>query len=132
METSQNKDHLKNVTVLIQLGTPETLSKKSVAGFIRSFLLDPRVIEMPSLLRHLLVRMIIVPFRAKKSLGRYQQIWDPVNGSPLQYHSAGVDGEIGREGGTRDGNQISLSAWQTPFTGCAERSATIGSAQHSY
>jgi protoporphyrin/coproporphyrin ferrochelatase len=87
MKSMRNKDNLKNVAVLIQLGTPETLTRKSVGNFIRSFLLDPRVIEMPSLFRHLLVRLIIVPFRAKKSLGRYQQIWDPVQGSPLLHHS---------------------------------------------
>jgi protoporphyrin/coproporphyrin ferrochelatase len=77
----------KTAVVLIQLGTPESLTRASVADFIRAFLTDPRVIEMPTLVRHLLVRMIIVPFRSGKSLSRYRQIWDPVTGSPLLHHS---------------------------------------------
>ncbi len=72
--------------LLINLGTPETLSVSSVRCYLRRFLSDKRVIELPFLARMLLVNGIIAPFRAKKSFQAYQKIWQE-EGSPLRFHS---------------------------------------------
>ncbi len=72
--------------LLIQLGTPDAPTTSACRRYLREFLLDPLVIDLPSPLRWLLVEGIIVPFRAPKSAKAYQQIWTE-KGSPLRFHS---------------------------------------------
>lgn len=50
--------------------------------YLKQFLLDPRVIDIPTIPRNLLVRGIIAPFRAPKSSATYKAIWTR-DGSPL-------------------------------------------------
>ncbi|MEM7105150.1 MAG: ferrochelatase [Bacteroidota bacterium] len=73
----------KTGVLLINLGTPDAPDKKSVYRYLKQFLLDPRVIDEPWLKRNLLVRGIIVPFRAKPSSDLYKQLWTE-EGSPLK------------------------------------------------
>lgn len=74
----------KTGVLLIQLGTPDSPSKRDVARYLREFLMDPRVIDIPYFSRLLLVKGIIAPFRAPKSAKIYQELWDMSNGiSPL-------------------------------------------------
>jgi ferrochelatase len=79
---------MKNKTgvLLINLGTPDSPSTTDVRSYLFQFLNDPRVIDLPWLLRKILVNLIIVPFRAPKSAKLYQQLWTE-NGSPLLYYS---------------------------------------------
>lgn len=76
----------KTAVVLINLGTPDSPSVGHVRSYLSQFLNDPRVIDIPWLLRKMLVNLIIVPFRAPKSAKIYQKVWTD-NGSPLLYHS---------------------------------------------
>lgn len=66
----------------MNLGSPRSPQTKDVATYLNEFLMDGRVIDSPWLLRTLLVRGIIVPFRASKSAEAYGSIWTE-NGSPL-------------------------------------------------
>lgn len=68
--------------VLMNLGSPDSTSVKDVRRYLNEFLMDERVIDMNWLARTLLVRGIIVPFRAPKSAHAYQAIWWK-EGSPL-------------------------------------------------
>jgi protoporphyrin/coproporphyrin ferrochelatase len=68
--------------ILMNLGSPESTSVKDVRRYLNEFLMDGRVIDVPYLLRLLLVKGIIVPFRAPKSAGAYRTIWTD-EGSPL-------------------------------------------------
>ncbi|MEO9144631.1 MAG: ferrochelatase [Ginsengibacter sp.] len=68
--------------VLLNLGSPESTSVTDVKKFLDQFLMDERVIDKPWLLRALLVKGIIVPFRAAKSAEAYKKIWIK-EGSPL-------------------------------------------------
>tara|TARA_R110000822_G_scaffold60287_2_gene150147 strand:- start:88 stop:1098 length:1011 start_codon:yes stop_codon:yes gene_type:complete len=79
---------MKNKTgvLLINLGTPDSPSTTDVRSYLFQFLNDPRVIDLPWLLRKILVNLIIVPFRSPKSAKIYQQLWTE-NGSPLLYYS---------------------------------------------
>jgi protoporphyrin/coproporphyrin ferrochelatase len=82
---------MKNKTgvLLINLGTPDSPSVGNVRSYLAQFLNDPRVIDIPWLLRKMLVNLIIVPFRAPKSAKIYQKLWTE-NGSPLLYYSKRV------------------------------------------
>jgi ferrochelatase len=75
-----------NAVLLLNLGTPSANSQKAVRAYLREFLLDHRVIQLPWLLRWLLVTFIIAPFRSKKSAQAYKAIWT-TEGSPLIVNS---------------------------------------------
>jgi len=66
----------------MNLGSPDSTSVKDVRKYLHEFLMDERVIDSPYLLRLLLVKGIIVPFRAPKSAEAYRSIWWK-EGSPL-------------------------------------------------
>ena len=66
----------------MNLGSPDSTEVKDVRRYLNEFLMDKRVIDKPWLLRTLLVRGIIVPFRAPKSAEAYKTIWTE-KGSPL-------------------------------------------------
>lgn len=66
----------------MNLGSPDSTEVKDVKKYLDEFLMDERVIDKPWLLRALLVKGIIVPFRAPKSAEAYKSIWTEI-GSPL-------------------------------------------------
>lgn len=74
----------KRGVLLLNLGTPNSPAVKDVRKYLREFLMDKYVIDMPYITRWLLVNLIIAPFRAPKSAKNYQQLWTK-NGSPLKY-----------------------------------------------
>jgi len=76
----------KEAFVFVNLGTPDAPKVSAVRRYLREFLSDPFVIDIPAVLRWILVYLIIVPFRAKKSTHAYSQIWSE-RGSPLRFHS---------------------------------------------
>lgn len=73
---------MKRAIVLMNLGSPDSTEVKDVKRYLDEFLMDERVIDKPWLLRALLVKGIIVPFRAPKSAAAYKSIWTK-EGSPL-------------------------------------------------
>jgi ferrochelatase len=68
--------------ILANLGSPDSTEVKDVRRYLNEFLMDGRVIDIPLITRTLLVRGIIVPFRAPKSAEAYRTIWWE-DGSPL-------------------------------------------------
>ncbi|MGG9972343.1 ferrochelatase [Ferruginibacter sp. SUN002] len=68
--------------VLMNLGSPDSTDVKDVKKYLNQFLMDERVIDKSYLARLLLVKGIIVPFRAPKSAEAYKTIWTK-EGSPL-------------------------------------------------
>lgn len=70
------------VILLTNLGSPDSCEIKDVKKYLTQFLMDERVIDVSYILRSLLVRGIIVPFRSPKSAAKYKKIWTE-NGSPL-------------------------------------------------
>lgn len=68
--------------VLMNLGSPDSTRVKDVRKYLNEFLMDERVMDIAYLARLLLVRGIIVPFRAPKSAEVYKTIWTK-EGSPL-------------------------------------------------
>jgi len=76
----------KTAVLLINLGTPEAPTTKAVKTYLREFLSDPRVVEIPKLLWWLILNGIILNTRPKKSAAKYASIWMP-EGSPLKVHT---------------------------------------------
>ena len=74
----------KNTTgiLLINLGSPKKLTKKSVREYLKVFLSDDYVLDLPKILQQIILRVFILPFRPKKTLEAYELIWTP-EGSPL-------------------------------------------------
>jgi ferrochelatase len=75
--------------LLAQLGTPDSPSVPDVRKYLREFLMDGRVIDIPVASRTLLVNGIIAPFRAPKSAKVYKEVWTE-RGSPLKFYSEDV------------------------------------------
>ncbi len=73
---------MKRGIVLMNLGSPDSTAVKDVRRYLNEFLMDGRVIDIPFIARTLLVKGIIVPFRAPKSAEAYRTIWSD-KGSPL-------------------------------------------------
>lgn len=73
---------IKKAVILMNLGSPDSTKVKDVRIYLNEFLMDERVIDSPYLVRAVLVKGIITPFRAPKSAEAYSSIWTK-EGSPL-------------------------------------------------
>ncbi len=74
--------HQKTAVILTNLGTPETNTVSAVKKFLKQFLSDKRVVEIPHFIWWFILNLIILPFRSKKALQAYNEIWTE-EGSPL-------------------------------------------------
>jgi ferrochelatase len=92
-------NQIKTGVLLINLGTPNNCDPKSVYSYLKQFLNDPRVIDLPKFVRYILVNGLIIPFRYKKSAHAYKQIWAE-KGSPLLINSENLVNAIKKELGT--------------------------------
>ena len=72
--------------LLVNVGTPDAPTAKAVKNYLRQFLLDKHVIDLPWPLRQFLVRGIILNTRPKKVAPKYSEIWQDGQ-SPLLLHS---------------------------------------------
>jgi len=71
-----------NGVLLLNLGSPRSPDETDVRAFLAEFLGDPEVIDLPAPLRFLLLRLVILPFRPRRSAAAYRMIWTD-EGSPL-------------------------------------------------
>ena len=72
----------RTLILLNNIGTPQSPEVKEVRKYLREFLMDPKVIQIPFVFRFLLVYGIISLFRAPHSAVKYKSIWGQ-EGSPL-------------------------------------------------
>lgn len=72
--------------LLVNLGTPDSTATGDVRKYLREFLMDGRVIDIPFIPRWMLVNLIIAPFRAPKSAHEYRKLFTE-RGSPLLFHT---------------------------------------------
>lgn len=68
--------------ILVNVGSPEEPSVRAVRKYLSQFLNDPLVIDLPPLLRRILVNFLILPFRSARSAAMYREIWTE-GGAPL-------------------------------------------------
>ena len=76
--------------LLVNLGSPDEPTPTAVARYLRQFLMDPMVIDIPKPARWLLVEFILLLGRAKRSAEAYRKVWRiglEGEGSPLKFHT---------------------------------------------
>ena len=76
----------KTAVILVNLGTPTAPTARALKPYLREFLSDTRVVEIPRVIWWLILNCIIVPFRSGKSAAKYAAIWT-AEGSPLKVHT---------------------------------------------
>jgi ferrochelatase len=74
--------------LLVNLGTPEAPTAPAVRRYLKQFLSDRRVVEIPALVWQPILRGIILNVRPRKSAANYAKIWMP-EGSPLAVYTRG-------------------------------------------
>ncbi len=72
--------------LLVNLGTPDAPEKKAVKRYLREFLSDKRVVEIPSIIWQPILRGIILNTRPAKSAKAYSLVWTE-DGSPLAFYT---------------------------------------------
>lgn len=78
---------------LINVGTPDAPTPAALRKYLRQFLGDPRVLDMPAIARWLLLELVILPRRPRASAQAYAKIWTP-EGSPLAVHTDALAREL--------------------------------------
>ena len=82
----------KQGVILCNLGTPDAPQTAELRRYLKEFLSDPRVVEIPRLLWWIILNLIILRIRPRRSAALYRSVWTD-QGSPLLIHSrAQVDG----------------------------------------
>ena len=76
----------KVAVLLLNLGTPEAPTPQAVRTYLREFLSDPAVVEVPRPIWWVILNLFILTTRPRKSAERYAQIWMS-DGSPLKVHT---------------------------------------------
>lgn len=79
--------------LLLQLGTPDSTSVDDVRSYLREFLSDPRVLDVPAPVRSFLLNAVILPFRPRRSAEAYEKIWTD-EGSPLVIHTESLRDKV--------------------------------------
>ena len=72
----------KTGVLITNLGTPDAPNAKSLKIYLNQFLSDPRVIEIPKIIWQIILKLIILQIRPRKSAANYKKIWTD-KGSPL-------------------------------------------------
>lgn len=80
----------KTGVLIVNLGTPDSPETPDVRVYLREFLMDGRVIDIPYMSRWMLINFIIAPFRAPKSAKVYKELWTE-EGSPLKTYGYAVE-----------------------------------------
>ena len=76
----------KTGVLITNLGTPDEPTSKALKPYLKEFLSDPRVIEIPKLIWQIILNLVILQIRPRRSAANYKKIWTD-EGSPLLYIS---------------------------------------------
>src|ERR1700685_4059219 len=89
--------------LIVNTGTPDAPRSLPVWRFLRRFLSDRRVIELPRILWLPLLYGLVLPLRSPRSARKYREIWRE-DGSPLRVNSARLHEALARELGDARGS----------------------------
>jgi ferrochelatase len=84
--THQHGTIPKSAIVLVNLGTPDAPTRTAVRRYLKEFLSDPRVVEIPRAVWNVILHLMILPFRSGQSADKYRTIWTR-EGSPLRVYT---------------------------------------------
>ncbi|NUU00390.1 ferrochelatase [Herbaspirillum robiniae] len=93
--------------VLVNLGTPDAPDARSLRRYLKQFLSDPRVVEIPRAVWWFILNGIILPFRSSKSAEKYASIWTE-QGSPLRVHTERQAAALGEQLAARGHRQLQV------------------------
>jgi ferrochelatase len=79
--------------LLVNLGSPDSPAVEDVRRYLKQFLMDRNVIDVPAVLRWTIVNLFVLPTRPKRSAEAYRSIWRP-EGSPLVVTSERVRARV--------------------------------------
>ena len=111
--------------LLVNLGTPDSPSTRDVRRYLRQFLSDPLVIDIPALPRWLLLNLVILPFRPRKSAAAYAQIWTDA-GSPLRIHGERLRDAVAATLGERFHVELAMRYGEPSIASAVERTRAVG------
>lgn len=100
MNGRMDPDPASDAILLVNLGSPDSPRVEDVRAYLREFLMDPRVLDLPSWVRWLLVHGLILPRRASRVARRYASIWTSA-GAPLVVHGRRLAGRLAAATGRR-------------------------------
>jgi ferrochelatase len=89
-------------TLIVNTGTPEAPTSGAVCRYLRRFLSDPRIIELPRVVWLPLLYGLVLPLRSPRSARKYQEIWRE-EGSPLLFHNSRLREALARQLGDARG-----------------------------
>jgi ferrochelatase len=81
-----HKQNDKVGVLVTNLGTPDAPKKAELRRYLKEFLSDPRVVEIPRLLWWMILNFVILNIRPKRSAKAYSTVWTE-RGSPLMFHT---------------------------------------------
>ncbi len=74
---------MKTAVLLVNLGTPDAPTAPAVRRYLKEFLSDPRVVEIPRVVWSLILNGVVLPIRSSRSAAKYRMVW-MTEGSPLK------------------------------------------------
>ncbi|MEO1325451.1 MAG: ferrochelatase [Pseudomonadota bacterium] len=93
--------------LVVNLGTPDDPSPAAVKRYLKQFLWDPRVVEQPRWLWWLILNLVILNIRPKRSAAAYQEIWTD-DGSPLLLFSRELSHAIANQVAENTGVEVAV------------------------
>jgi protoporphyrin/coproporphyrin ferrochelatase len=88
---------IKTGVLLANLGSPTAPTTKAVRKFLKDFLWDKRVVNIPRPIWWLILNGFVLPFRPKKSAHAYQTIWHAEKGSPLTFFTRQLSEKVAEQ-----------------------------------
>jgi len=97
----------KSAIVLVNLGTPDAPTPRAVRRYLKQFLSDPRVVEIPRAVWSVILNLFILPFRSKASARKYEMVWT-AEGSPLKVYTQRQAGMLQQALGARGHQDVEV------------------------
>lgn len=91
--------------LLVNLGTPEAPTAAAVRRYLRQFLWDRRVVELPRPLWWLILNLVILTVRPPRTAAAYRKVWTE-RGSPLLLHCEDITAGVSRQLGARLSGEV--------------------------
>lgn len=88
---------MKKGVLLVNLGTPNALSKSAIHAYLTEFLLDKNVVDLPRFLWKPLLTHVILPKRIPKLIEHYRAIWHASNQSPLLFYCRSLVDQLNQQ-----------------------------------
>ncbi len=118
-------DPTKPGLLLINLGTPQSPAPRDVRPYLREFLSDPRVLDVPAWKRKLVLELFILPFRPRASGEAYAKVWTD-RGSPLLIHTENLAAKVRRRLGRDVVVEIAMRYGEPSIPGALTRLREAG------